>query len=104
MFKVVVKRQDTVTHEGQFPTLSEAQDWVAMHEAKGEKCAWGLPGEFTVEILDLTLEFEEALRQDEARKTAKSEALARFKTIDTANSIPELRALVKDLAQVLGVL
>jgi hypothetical protein len=120
--KIINKTSLLQTHGARFPTRNEADAWIVEQISKGERCGWGRPAwtetiyseegleierieheaSFTVEILDHRGAINEALRQEEVRHLARSQALERLKDIDNANSIIALRAMVKDLMLVVS--
>ena len=103
MLKVQIKRQSNVTHEAQFTSQAEVDQWVAQCEAVE---AWGkperpeldeagqptgviLPAEYTIEIEDVTAQLEQELTNAVALSYLASTDWYVTRQIETGIPVPE---------------
>lgn len=59
MIRVTIKNLSNVeTHRAEFATQELADAWIASQVAKGDRCAWGIEGQYTVVQSNVTAEVQ----------------------------------------------
>lgn len=98
MFRVTIKDlQGKATHGGTFKTAALAQNWIDESLVIGH---WGIPGQYTIENEDITVEVE-AKRQV---KVARNNSRAVLRSLTGVNlNAAQLKIVVEEILNILNL-